>query len=226
MALTPIRRPARRGGEWVNPGLYEYKPYDDGFIGGALPSWLTVPAVTGQNTEGAVTSYGNFPGAKSFLKVQCAARANAQAKLASAISFDTTVTEGCLWELDGLRFDSDAGIVAMGLAGSGGKGMFLQQTQTEDTAVLRWGAGAGVLPTKFKFRGGGYAFSVRNVRMYARFRDASVFVFINDQCVAHVENAASFGQGTITPDVSITTTASAAQMSLSVARARLRIFGA
>jgi hypothetical protein len=74
-------------------------------------------------------------------------------------------------------------------------------------------------------RAGGAVFSIRIVKLYARFRDAAVFVFVNDQCVGFVENAVSFGQG-ITPEVSTTTGGSATAVSVFIARARFTVFGA
>ncbi|WP_288338235.1 hypothetical protein [uncultured Gordonia sp.] len=226
MSLTPLKYSPRKAGGWTPPGIYQLKPFDDSFIAGTLPSWLTVPAVTGQATEGATYSFGSFPGARSFLKVTSAAGAAKQAKLACAYSFDNTLLAGCLWELDGLKFDADNAIIAFGLAGSGGKGVYLQQTTTDTTAFLRWGAGAGSQAINLLLRSGGMATSVRNLKLFYNFLQNSVYVYVNDQCVGAVENAASVGGGAIQPDVSIISNGgSSTSVSLYVARARLTIWG-
>lgn len=226
MALTPLKYDPRRNGEWVPPGIVAYKPFDDSFIGAsALPSWLTVPAVTGQATEGAVASFGNFPGARSFLTVTSAARANAQAKLAYASSFDTTLFAGCLWELDGVKFSTDTAIVAVGVAGSGGKGVYLQQTTTDTTAFLRWGAGAGSQAINAYLRSGGIGTSLRqSIKLFYNFAMKSVYVYIGSECVGAIEDVPNIGAGVIQPDISITTGASATSVSLTIARARLSIW--
>jgi hypothetical protein len=225
MALTPLKYAPLRNGEWVPPGRFQYTRRDSDFLDGALPSWLSVPAVTGQATEGATTSFGVLPSARSYVKVTSAARASAEARLVCNYSLDTTLYAGCLWELDGLRFDTDQALIRLSLAGSSQRGMTFEQGPSDSSAFIRWRSGGGFQQCKYLLRTDGRAYFARNIKLFYNFRQGALYAYQDDVCVAAVENVDATG-GIIQPAVILAQGAgSTTPVSVSVARARFTLWG-
>lgn len=168
-----------------------YKRWVEQFgVSSALPAWI-------QAGSGTV-SFFTTASSDGRSVVTSAATLNAEARLETAVRFDTTFLTEIAVTADGLFFNVDSSIepsIRLDNDGGSGAGVALTQNASENTAVIRiYNASGNVfVPTNYQLRGGGVAVARRSVTLRWNQLTGEVFVEESGAVMAYAKPGVAFG---------------------------------
>lgn len=175
------------------------------YAAAALPSWLT--------SDLGTVSFQTAASSPGLMRGTTGAVSGNQANLKTAFTVSSPQFTEIAMTIEGFRCDLDSLITLRMILGGTNCGCELRQSNTDTTAILRIRNAGGDqdVVLDYSLRGGGFAGQRRNLTLLVRGRMKRVWVLEDDQVMASVDTAAKWTDGTITPEVQLTTNSAAAR---------------